>query len=180
MTKETLRRTLALSAFCAALAVASAPASAQFYAGASAGPASVDLCDDLSGLGLTSCDDEDIGLKIFAGSGINQNLAVELAWVDLGEIKGSAPGGPARLKVDGVQVAALGILPLNPRWRAFGKLGLYLWDLSASRVGGTDNVLGGGAVWNTARGLDVRFEWERFFIDGGDMDMLSAGVQFNF
>lgn len=186
MTKQTSSKLLALCAFGAALTVASAPASAQFYAGASLGPTTVDLCDDLSGLGVTGCDDDDTGLKVFAGTGINRNLAVEFGWVDLGKLTASAPGGPVRLDVDGIQVAALGILPLTPTWRAFGKAGLYLWDASARGPGGsfsddgTDIMFGGGAAWNIARGLDLRFEWERFDIDGDDIDMFSAGVQFSF
>ncbi len=186
MTAKLLGRIFVLLSFGVTLAAVSVPAAAQFYAGASVGPATVDLCDDLSGLGVTGCDDDDTGLKLFAGSRINQNLAVELGWVDLGELKATAPGGPARLQVDGIQAAALGILPLNPTWRAFGKVGLYLWDVDARGPGGsfsddgTDIMFGGGAAWNVARGFDLRFEWERFDVDGDDIDMFSAGVQFNF
>ncbi len=182
MTAKRLGRMFVLFSLGAALAAASAPAAAQYYAGASVGSTTVDLCD----LGLTGCDDDGTGLKLFAGREINQNLAVELAWVDLGALTASLPGGSVVLEFEGIQVAALGIRPLNPRWRVFGKVGLYLWDLRARGPGGSFNddgtniMFGVGAGWNIARGIDVRFEWERFDIDGDDFDMLSAGVQFSF
>lgn len=182
MTEKRLGRILVLFSLGAALAAASAPAAAQYYAGASLGPTTVDLCD----VRLTGCEDDGTGLKLFAGSVINQNLAVELAWVDLGELEESTLGGPLRLEIKGIQVAALGSLPLSPRWRAFGKVGLYLWDRRARGPGGSFNddgtniMFGVGGAWNIRRDIDLRLEWERFDIDGDDIDMLSAGVQLSF
>lgn len=147
---------------------------------------SFDVCDDLIGLGLASCDDDDSGIKVYAGKNVTQNFGVEVGWVDLGEIAGSGPGGTATVGVDGFQVAALGMLPVNPRISLFVKGGLYLWDLSASGPGGslsddgTDIMYGLGLNWNLARRLDLRVEWEQFDIDGDDVSLLSAGVAFRF
>lgn len=171
------------------LAAASASASAQgsgIYIGAGAGMTSVDVCDDLVGLGLTSCDDEDTGIKVYAGKTFTPNFGAEIGWVDLGEITATGPGGTATVGVDGFQVAALGLLPVNPQISFFGKVGLYLWDLSASGPGGSlsddgsDFMFGLGLNWNLARQLDLRVEWEQFDIGGDDVSLISAGVAFRF
>lgn len=189
MKSEAFGRFLAVCFIGSTLAAVSVSASAQdsgFYIGAGAGMTSFDTCDDLTGLGLTSCDDEDSGFKVYAGKGFTQNFGVEVGWVDLGEIKASGPGGTATLGVDGFQVAALGMLPLNPRISLFGKVGVYLWDASASGPGGSlsddgsDIMFGVGLNWNLARRLDLRVEWEQFDIDGDDVSLLSAGVAFRF
>lgn len=171
------------------LAAVSVSASAQdsgFYVGAGAGITSFDACDDLVGLGLTSCDDEDTGIKVYAGKTFTPNFAAEVGWVDLGEITATGPGGTATLGVDGFQIAALGLLPVNPQISFFVKGGLYMWDLSASGPGGSlsddgsDFMFGLGMNWNLARQLGLRVEWEQFDIDGDDVNMLSAGVLFRF
>jgi OOP family OmpA-OmpF porin len=167
----------------------SVPALAQqngFYFGAGAGTTDFDVCGSLAGLGVTSCDDKDSGFKVYAGMGISPNLAVEVGWVDLGKATATGPGGSASVKADGIQAAALGILPINPRFRVFGKAGVYAWDASASGPGGSlsddgiDIMFGVGLAWNMAPRLDLRAEWERFDVDGDDVDMLSVGVQYSF
>ena len=162
------------------------PASAQdsgYYAGAGAGITTVDLCDNLSGVGLTGCDNSDTGLKVFGGTRFGPNFGVELGWVDLGAARASGPGGSARIDVDGIQVAALGILPLASRVRAFGKAGLYAWNAKGSGApsdNGTDLMLGLGVAWGVTRRVDVRGEWERFDVGSNNVDLISVGAQYNF
>jgi len=156
------------------------------YLGGSAGMTSVDVCDDLSGLGLTDCDDSDIGLKLFGGYRINQNFAAEVGFIDLGEVTVSGPGGSGSVESDGIQFAGVGIIPVNPQFDVFGKLGFFMWDVSASGPGGTadddgtDLMFGVGAAWKFSPQLAARAEWERFDLDGDDVDFLSIGLQFNF
>lgn len=179
----------AVAVLVAASCALAAPAGAQstgFYAGGSVGRSTVDLCDDLNGLGLTGCDDSDTGFKLFGGYEINRNFAVELGFVDLGEISATGPGGTATAETDGFQVAAVGMLPINPQFGIFGKLGAYMWDLSASGPGGslsddgTDIMFGAGVSWRFMPQLSLRGEWERFDIGGDDVDLLSVGLQFAF
>ena len=162
-------------------------AAAQGYIGLGAGLTTMDLCDDLFAVGATSCDDEDTGLKLFGGYKFNPNFAVEGAWIDLGEVSASAGGGTVTAEVDGIQVAAVGMIPINPQFGVFGKVGLFLWDgtISATGLGsvsddGNDIMFGAGVNWNIGQKLGLRAEWERFDIDGDDIDFLSVGVQFNF
>ena len=158
---------------------------AQGYLGAGAGITTVDLCDDFSGPGV-SCDDKDTGMKIFGGFKFNPNFGVEASWVDLGEVSVSDPGGSASVEVDGFGVAAVGMIPINPQFGIFGKLGAYMWDASGGGLAsgssddGTDIMVGAGVNWNFTSRFGVRAEWERFDIDGDDVDFLSVGAQYNF
>jgi len=160
-------------------------AAAGGYIGAGAGITTVDVCDDISFPGVT-CDDEDTGLKIFGGFKANENFAIEALWADLGEVSATGPGGTASISVDGFGIAAVGIIPLGERFGIFGKVGAFMWDASgggaASGVGddGTDLMFGAGVSWNLTNHFGLRAEWERFDIDGDDVDFLSVGAQFNF
>ena len=166
-------------------------AGAQGYIGVGAGITSVDICDEIIALGATSCDDEDTGLKLFGGYKFNPNFAVEGAWIDLGEISASDGVVTVTEEVDGFQLAAVGIIPINPQFGIFGKVGVYMWDVSATASApgfgsasasddGTDIMFGAGANWNFSKQFGLRAEWERFDIDGDDVDFLSIGAQFNF
>lgn len=161
-------------------------ARAQGYIGAGAGITASDLCNDISGPGV-DCDDEDTGLKLFGGYKFTPNFAAEAAWIDLGEVSATGPGGSATVEADGFQVAALGIFPINPQVSIFGKLGAFMWDASVTTSSGfsvsddgTDIMLGFGGMWNITPQIGLRAEWERFDVDSEDVDFLSVGVQFNF
>ncbi|HEX5091122.1 MAG TPA: outer membrane beta-barrel protein [Burkholderiales bacterium] len=175
-------------ALAAALLGATLPAAAQqsaFYAGVSAGLTDGSGCSGFAGVGLLSCDDRDTGMKIFGGMNFTRNFAAEIGWVDLGTLDASGAGGTAHVSVDGFQAAGLGILPLSPDFRAFGKLGLYLWDASASGPGatggnGTDFMFGGGVLWSIAPRFELRGEWERYNTDEADVNLYSVGVQYRF
>jgi OOP family OmpA-OmpF porin len=162
-------------------------ASAGGYVGAGAGITTVDVCDDINGAfpGL-SCDDEDTGFKIFGGYKANEHFAIEALWADLGEVSVSGPGGSLSLSVDGFGAAAVGILPLNEKFGLFGKIGMFMWDISGGGLAsgasddGTDIMFGAGVNWNLTQKFGLRAEWERFDVDGDDVDFLSIGAQFNF
>ncbi len=173
----------------ASLLLPALPAAAQstpFYIGGGAGLSSIDLCGDPALAGATSCDDEDTGFKIFGGYNFNQNFGVELGWVDLGEISVSGPGGTATAEADGFQAAAVGILPINPQFSIFGKLGVYMWDAEVNAPGisasddGTDLMFGVGGAFHFTPQLSIRAEWERFEVDDEDADLISASIVFRF
>jgi hypothetical protein len=188
MTSRILRRPLLFLACALALFATALPASAQnsrFYAGASAGLTDGSGCSGFAGVGLLSCDDQDIGMKLFGGMAFTRNLAAEIGWVDLGTLDATGPGGSARISVDGFQAAGLGIVPLSPEFGVFGKFGLYLWDANASGPGatsgnGTDFMFGAGVMWSIAPRVDLRGEWERFNTDEVNINLYSVGVQYRF
>ncbi len=156
-----------------------------FYVGAGAGYTSVDLCDDLRALGATSCDDSDIGFKVFGGFKFNQYFSAEAGYVDLGEATASAPGISLSTEVDGFQIAAVGSYPIE-QFSLLGKVGLYIWDGEVNTTignfddDGTDIMFGVGGAFHFNPQLSLRGEWERFDIDGDDVDMFSASIIYNF
>lgn len=177
----------AVAVLAVALCCGASAAVAGGYIGVGAGVTTVDVCDDINsafpGLG---CDDKDTGLKIFGGFKANENFAVEALWADLGETTLSGPGGTASLAIDGFGIAAVGIIPINQQFGIFGKVGAYMWDAQGGGVtsnfseDGTDLMFGAGVNWNFTPKFGLRAEWERFDIDGDDVDFLSIGAQFNF
>jgi len=190
MKLETLKR-IVFACVAVMLFGVAGTAAAQGYIGVGAGITTFDLCDDLNALGLTSCDDKDTGWKLFGGYKFTPNFAVEGAWIDLGEVSASDGFVTVTGEVDGFQIAAVGIFPINPQFGIFGKVGAYMWDVSATASApgfasasasddGTDIMFGAGVSWNFTSNFGLRAEWERFDIDGDGLDFLSVGVQFNF
>ncbi len=151
-----------------------------FYAGASIGQATIDGCD-----GLTKCDDEDTGWKVFGGWEFNRNIAIEGAWVDFGEVSGSIGGSKVRAEVDGWVLAGKGMLPLTEQFGVFAKLGMIMWDVEGSGAAsgidddGTDLIYGLGAQYMFTDRFGVVGEWEWYDIDN-DVDLFSIGALFKF
>lgn len=175
------------------LLTVSATAQAQGYIGAGFGQSkSSDLASDIEFafefvLGVTpTVDDKDNGWKVFGGSKINPNFAVELAFVDLGEFKGNGGGVTLAVEPTGFNVAAVGIAPVGQATSVFGKLGLFNWDADVAGSGpagnvlvsesGTDVSFGLGIQFDFTKSTGLRVEWERFDLDGSAVDFLSLGV----
>lgn len=156
-----------------------------FYIGAGGGFTSVDVCGDLVALGATSCDDEDVGFKIFGGLKFNQFFGAEIGYVDLGEVSASLSGVGVDVGADGFQVAAVGTYPIE-QFSLLGKVGVFFWDAEASAGAasvsddGTDIMFGVGGEFHFTPQLSVRGEWERYDFDGDDVDMFSASVIYRF
>ncbi|TDG11272.1 hypothetical protein E2F43_18935 [Seongchinamella unica] len=151
-----------------------------FYAGASIGQATIDGCD-----GLTKCDDEDTGWKVFGGWEFNRNIAIEAAWVDFGEVSGSIGESKVSAEVDGWVLAGKGMLPLTEQFSVFAKLGMIMWDVEGSGAAsgidddGTDLVYGLGAQYMFTDRFGVVGEWEWYDIDN-DIDLFSIGALIKF
>lgn len=160
--------------------VGGAVAANGFYAGASVGQASIDACGDAGALGATSCDDEDTGWKVFGGYELNQNFAVEAAWVDMGEISASGPGVSVTAEGDGFAFDVKGTLPINDQFGVFAKVGLISWELEGGGAAsgldddGTDAMYGVGAHYMFTEQFGVVGEWE-FFDTDDEGELLSIG-----
>ena len=194
------------------LATTAAAEDSGFYLGGSVGY--VDYDEDkgdvnaalaLAGVtGTVLVDDEDLGWKSFWGYNFNKYMAIEGAYVDLGEVDGDftvtapLPGaGKSVVEVDGFTVLGIGQYPVLEQLDIFAKVGAYFWDAEgritlnsgASQAAfetdedGTDLVYGAGAAWNFTEHLTVPAEWERYSDvgdDDNDVDFLSIGIEFNF
>jgi OOP family OmpA-OmpF porin len=151
-----------------------------------------------------SNDDTDTGYKLFAGYKFNRNFALEGGYFDLGRFGFTATTVPAgtlngSIKLSGINLDAVGILPINERFSAFGRVGVNYAEASDSFSGtGAVSVpnsnpskreanlkFGGGLQYDFNRSLGMRLEAERYRINDavgskGDVDLLSVGLVYRF
>ncbi len=166
--------------------------SRSWYAGADAG-ASVyaDAC--------AGAEDSDTAAHVYAGYQLNNRLAVEAGYHDLGAINArvgncSAPV-PVDPSVDGLSLSVMGRAPVTERVSVYGRAGAMFWhmdvDASASAPAVSDDgispVLGAGVGVVVNERIEGRVEYDRFFDVGEqattgqtDIDTLTAGLAVKF
>jgi OOP family OmpA-OmpF porin len=202
----------ALAAFTGPLAMAQ---DAGWYGGASAGRSAAKIDDARissglqgQGLGVTSISDRDraTGYKVFGGYQLNRNFAVEAGYFDLGRFGYTASTSPAGtlagdIRVKGLNLDLVGILPITDKLSALGRLGVT----SARTTGGfsatgaaslpyasanpsqraTNYKMGAGLMYDFSDNLAMRLEGERYRVSDavsnrGHVDMLSVGLIYRF
>ncbi len=184
-----------------------------WYVGANVGQseAKIDDARITSGLlagGLTTTsiaeDESDLGYKLFGGYQFTRYVALEAGYFDLGKFNFTATTVPlgslsGSIKVKGLNVDAVGLLPIGDRFSAFGRVGVIYADANDSFSGsGSVNVLdsspseratnykfGLGLQYDFTASLGMRAEAERYRIDDaigneGDIDLYSAGLVYRF
>lgn len=149
----------------------------KFFIGGAVGDSDVDV----SGYEDTS------SWQFFGGVELSRHFAIEAAYTDLGEfdVKGV---DNSYVEVDGVELTAVGNLPVSERIALFGEAGLYSWDLDAISLGtrfrsreGTDLTYGAGVKLGVLDSLKLRFEYQRYLdISNRDIDTLYAGIAYVF
>lgn len=175
--------------------VAASQASAQgFYIGGSVGKSDFDDNNTTGLITSGTVDGKDTGFKIFGGYQFNQNFGVELAYVDLGQASysgffGAVPVTGGTVKTSGLNISAVGTLPLGSGFALFGKAGLFTWEAKANDTtgglpfsatdDGVDLSLGIGASYDFTKNFAIRAEWERFKAVG-DINLLSLGIVYKF
>ena len=193
--------------------LAMADDSAGWYAGANYGvtEATIDdarITSGLLGSGLTATsiedNDRDRGYKVFGGYQYNKYLSVEAGYFDLGQFGFVANTNPAGtlsgdIKVRGINLDAVGTLPITEKFSAFGRLGVTYADTNGAFAGtGAVNVLdpspsardtnlkvGLGVQYAFTEALSLRAEIERYRINDavgnkGDVDLASIGLVYRF
>jgi OOP family OmpA-OmpF porin len=162
----------------------------------------------LIGAGATGLTSSDKGKgtqwRLQGGYRFNPNFALEAGYIDLGKSKytaryneGAASG---ELKSGGIDLAALGILPLNDSFSIFAKAGIVAakTDSKLSATGVTPSnwkstthevlpLVGVGASYKLTQNLDLRADYD--YVSGigkssktGTMksNMISLGIAYNF
>lgn len=219
MQKETNMKLATASATLglAALALSASPLATAddtgWYAGVNVGQSSAkidnaNITGNLLGSGFAttaiSSDDSDTGYKLFAGYKFNRNFALEGGYFDLGRFGFTATTLPAgtlngNIKLNGLNLDAVGILPINEKFSAFGRVGLNHAEAKDSFSGsGAVNVInpnpskrdtnykfGAGLQYDFNPAFGMRAEAERYRIDDavgskGDIDVLSVGLVYRF
>lgn len=105
---------------------ASSTMSSKFYLGVNVGSAVYDEVDD-SGAAFA----------LFGGHHINEVLALEFAWVDVGE----ASKDTVKVEVSTLQAGLIGRVPISNNLALFGEVGLARWefDMQSSGSSGSDD-----------------------------------------
>lgn len=158
---------------------------------------------DVDCTGTTSCDDKDTAWSIFGGYRLNRDFAVELGYVNLGKVSASGIDPilgtfSTAIEVTGFELSGVGILPINPKFSGYGKLGLFIWDLDATVTSstfgsgalsedGADLTFGIGARYLFTKNLAAQLQWQRYSDIGddattgkSDIDVIGAGIVFGF
>jgi OOP family OmpA-OmpF porin len=182
---------LGLTAFAAfalsAALAAQADTQPGFYVGAGVGTTKVSD-DAFDGSGI---DDSDTGFKLFGGYDFNQNFAVEVSYLDLGEASISDAGDSLTVGVTALTASAVGRLPVSDMFALYGKLGYASYDVKARfSVAGfgsgsgsdsdSDLIYGVGGALSFGGNFEARLEYEALNVDGGDLNMISIGALYRF
>jgi len=162
------------------------------FVGGSIGTTRYDICDQLVSAGATSCDDQNTGFKIFGGYKFNRYLAVEGGYVDFGKMYAysTGPGINTDVLVNAYYVSGILAVPVAGRASLFGKAGGEFWEgevngaspTASARAtdSGTGLMYGAGASFDLSDNVGLRGEWERYDVDGNDVDLVSVGIEFMF
>ena len=158
------------------------------------------------GLTTTSIadDNRDTGYKLWGGYQFNRNFALEGGYFNLGKFGFVATTVPAgtltgNIKLQGLNLDAVGILPITEKFSAFGRLGLNYAEAKDTFAGtgavrvanpnpskrDTNYKLGLGLQYDFTQSLGLRAEAERYRINDavgnkGDIDLFSLGLVYRF
>jgi opacity protein-like surface antigen len=177
---------LKLAAALAAMSVALVPAAFAdedrgFYLGGGVGQfnAGIDDVSDVDDV-VQDWNDDDTAYKFFGGYRLNKFLGFEVDYINLGKPSGAAvPGFNVDAEVDGFAPYIVGTIPLGKYFEVYGRLGYYFYDATVGQETELDGrvqfdeesedlVYGGGIGVNIGQKLNLRFEYERFDLQGLD------------
>jgi OmpA-OmpF porin, OOP family len=180
-----------------ALGAVPAPALSQWYVGLGAGHMKTsDECPTGAAPGA-NCEDKDTAWKLFGGHQFNPYLGYELAIADMGERSASLAGiGVANARFRFFEFTLTGTLPLGQRLSAYGKAGVFMWDIDydlppgfigSADSNGNDYTFAVGMKYQFTRSFAMRVEWQRYN-DVGDpaatgkfnVDTLGIGALISF
>lgn len=158
------------------------------------------------GLGTVAIDDRDrsTGVKLFGGNKLHPNFAIEAGVFDLGKFGFRATTTPpgsldGSIRLRGLNLDAVGILPIDERFSALGRFGLTYAQARDSFAGtgavvlhnpnprhsGANYKIGVGLQYAMTDALGLRAEVERYRVDdavgnSGAVDLFSVGLVYRF
>jgi hypothetical protein len=162
-------------------------------------------------------DDEDSSYGFVVGWRMSEHLALEGGYMDLGDVKYrehaegvflTDPPEPGTLQqnidssTSGIQMSALGILPLTYRWELYARGGVLISNSTEdiyvlddlgnsgklrSTKSGFDLLAGVGVSFSLAEIYNLRLEYQRVFdagddatLDAADVDLMTLNVSVSF
>ncbi len=164
------------------------------YLGVGAGQSNLrTYCKDVDSIAGFSgtCDNSNVGLKVFGGYKINRWAAAELGYTNFGEGRadGTLSGNPAvgRWQGYGIDLSAIGTLPFGQHFEMFIKGGLLYWDVKSTTTNaasreisdnGFSGVVGGGATFWFTQQAGLRLQYERFHKVGDSSVRAQTSIDF--
>lgn len=120
--------------------------------------------------------------RAFGGVEFGRIFSLQVGHIDFGE----SEDGPAEMEADGNTVSGMVALPVTDVVAPYAKVGNLYWDRErslgpiSSSDSDDDPFYGAGIRFTLTDHTDLRLQYERFKLDDTDLDMASAGLQFNF
>ncbi|MGB1256574.1 MAG: outer membrane beta-barrel protein [Thiolinea sp.] len=130
-----------------------------------------------------SADQTDKSFQVYGGYNVSPFMAVEGAYVDLGNTANITDGTlHGKQDTNGVSLSAVGKVPVGAA-SLYGKAGIFHWNTDA-RIGdgtshhkadssGTDPVIGLGMEYKMNQQWTARLGWDRYYNVGDKNDMLT-------
>ncbi len=124
----------------------------------------------------------DVGLKVYGGQQLHKYFGWEASLVNFVREVQNTPTGDVKRDFFGASGAAVGILPVNADFSAFGKLGLMAGRKRIRGPGGDSNenelnlLVGVGARYALTPRAAIRAEYEDF----NQGNLISVGVTYKF
>jgi OOP family OmpA-OmpF porin len=204
---------LGLMALAAVAGSGAMAADTGWYGGLNIGQSKATIDDDritrrLLGSGFTGVsiidDEKDTGYKLYGGYKFNRNFALEGGYFDLGKFGFTATTVPAgtltgSIKLRGINLDAVGILPITDKFSALARIGANYAQARDSfsgtgavrvldpspRENDTNYKYGLGIQYAFSDSLGLRVEAERYRINDavgnkGDVDLFSLGLVYWF
>ena len=159
-------------------------------------------------IGTTHIDEEDSGIKLFAGFQLNKNIAVQLHYADLGEasvtgdngdrfdLRGTTfeffnDGSKISSEIESIGLSLLVGMDVAASINPYIKFGLQRWEIDVTVVSpslvnesinddDTEAFLGVGIDFKLAESVKLKLEFERYGIDDLDTNLFSANLVYNF
>lgn len=153
--------------------------------------------NEIVALGYTSAsmtmDQKSSGFKILGGYQINESVAVEGYWANLGTYNytlattGPTLSGSGSVKVTAIGIDLVGMLPFSPEVSGIARIGAFQFDAkdtfslfggssSSSTTTGSNAKFGLGAEWKVSPSIRLRTEWEYYKDDQAPIGVLSLGI----
>lgn len=155
-------------------------------------------------VGKTSPDEngfeDDGGFKLTGGLAVNDNVAFEMSYVDMGEFdvgqgmlsQISAQVGQtvtdASIEITGFEVSMLGMLPVTPYLSVYGRIGLLFWDADVNVTvqgfgsgsdgdDGNDPLYGMGVKYAFTDRFGMNVEFTRYDALDSKVDLMGLGIE---
>ena len=130
-----------------------------------------------------SCKKDDMSWKVYGGYRINNQIAVQASYVDLGEFG----TGNNKANIRGISASVLSPFAINEQLSIFGKAGFFKWESKndQGKISDVDPFFGVGADYQFNDNIAIRGELDHYKDLGLSKDnaanfqVLSVGVNYS-